>query len=97
MKHNKCVPIIMIKLNENKEYPKLLGNNGSWTNLLQEEMFSEYPAVLIWQFLTPYMGVIGLYFPNFMYFSTYFSMFMIYFPKCEGKGSFPKSQIKSMI
>ena len=22
---------------------------------------------------------------------------MIYFPKCEGKGSFPKSQIKSLI
>ena len=51
-------------------------------------------------FLQPYMGVIlnrkmvfifqiscilVLIFPNFM----------TYFPKCEGKGSFPKSQIKS--
>ena len=32
----------------------------------------------------------GLYFPNFMYFSTYFPYFMIYFPKCKGKGSFHK-------
>ena len=32
----------------------------------------------------------GLYFPNFMYFSTYFpNCYDIYFPKCEGKGSFP--------
>ena len=38
----------------------------------------------------------GLYFPNFMYFSTYFPNFSKYFPKCEGKGSFLKSQIKSL-
>ena len=25
-----------------------------------------------------------------------FPFFRIYFPKCEGKGSFPKSQIKSL-
>ena len=25
-----------------------------------------------------------------------FSIFMIYFPNCDGKGSFPKSQIKSL-
>ena len=25
-----------------------------------------------------------------------FPIFMIYFPKCEGKGSFPKSQIKTL-
>ena len=32
----------------------------------------------------------GLDFPNFMY------IYMICFPKCEGKGSFPKSLIKSL-
>ena len=45
MKPYKCVPIIRIKLNEIKEYPKILGNNGSWTNLLQEDMFSEYDEI----------------------------------------------------
>ena len=31
-----------------------------------------------------------------MYFSTYFPVVIKYFPKCEGKGSFLKSQIKSL-
>ena len=35
----------------------------------------------------------GLYFPNFMYFRTYFPNFSDIFPKCEGKCSFPNSQI----
>ena len=43
MKHNKCVPIIRITLNKIKEHP--LGNNGSWTNLLQGDIFSEYDKV----------------------------------------------------
>ena len=38
----------------------------------------------------------GLYFPNFMYFSTYFPNFNKTFPTCEGKGIFLKSQIKSL-
>ena len=46
------------------------------------------------------MGVIPspkmAFFPNFMNFGTDFPFFMIYFPKCEGKGSFPKSQINSL-
>ena len=36
------------------------------------------------------------FFPNLMYFSTYFPIFIIYYPKCEGKGSFPKSHINSL-
>ena len=54
----------------------------------------------IWPFVTPYMRVIPnptiAFFPNFMYFSSYFPIFIIYFPKCEGKGSVPKSQINSL-
>ena len=55
----------------------------------------------IWPFLPIYIEVIpnpkdGLYFPNFMHFSTPFSIFFIYFPKFEGKGKVPKSQIKSL-
>ena len=38
----------------------------------------------------------GLYFPNFMYFSTYFPIFYDIFSQREGKGSFPKSQIKTL-
>ena len=55
----------------------------------------------IWQFLPPYMGVIpnpkmAFIFPISCIFALIFPRFMKYFPKCEGKGSFPKSQIKSL-
>ena len=48
-------------------------------------------------FLRPYMGVIpnpknGLYFPNLCILVLIFPTFMIYFPKCERKGSFPNPQ-----
>ena len=52
----------------------------------------------IWPFLRPYMGVI----PNpkmaFIFpISCILALILIkYFPKCVGKGSFPKSQIKSL-
>ena len=54
-----------------------------------------------WPFLTPYMGVIpnpkmAFIFPISCILVLIFPFFMIYFPKCEGKGSFPKSQIKSL-
>ena len=39
----------------------------------------------------------GLYFPNFVRFSTFFPNFKKYFSKCEGKGSFLKSQMKSLL
>ena len=55
----------------------------------------------IWPFLPPYMGVIpnpkmAFIFPISCILVLIFPIFMIYFPKCEGKGSFPKSQIKSL-
>ena len=55
----------------------------------------------IWPFLSPYMGVIpnpkmAFIFPISCILVLIFPIFMIYFPKCEGKGSFPKSQIKSL-
>ena len=54
-----------------------------------------------WPFLTPYMGVIPnpkmvFIFPISCILVLIFPFFMIYFPKCAGKGSFPKSQIKSL-
>ena len=56
----------------------------------------------IWPFLPPYMGVIpnpkmAFIFPNSCILVLIFPIFLIYFPKCEGKGSFPKSEIKSLI
>ena len=58
--------------------------------------------VFIWPFLTPYMGVIPnpkmvFIFPISCILVLIFPFFMIYFPKCAGKGSFPKSQIKSLL
>ena len=55
----------------------------------------------IWPFLTPYMGVIPnpkmvFIFPIICILVLVFPFVMIYFPKCEGKGNFPKSQIKSL-
>ena len=52
----------------------------------------------IWPFLPPYMVVI----PNskmafiFPISGILVPIFMIYFAKCESKGSFPKSQIKTL-
>ena len=55
----------------------------------------------IWPFLPPYMGVIpnqkmAFIFPISCILVFIFPIFMIYFHKCEGKGSFQKSQIKSL-
>ena len=66
-------------------------------------IFDKMTAVsdFIWPFLTPYMGVIPnpkmvFIFPISCILVLIFPFFMIYFPKCAGKGSFPKSQIKSL-
>ena len=45
-----------------------------------------------WPFLPPYMGVIPS--PKMAFI---FPIFTIYIPKCEGKGCFPKFQIKSQL
>ena len=53
----------------------------------------------IWPFLWPYMRAIpkGLHFPNFMcILALIFPILIKHFPKCEGKCSFLKSQIKSL-
>ena len=53
----------------------------------------------IWPFLRPYMGVIlnpkmVFIFPMTCILALIFPIVIKYFPKCEGKGSFLKSQIK---
>ena len=53
-------------------------------------------------FLRPYMGVIpnpkmAFIFPISCNLALIFPILIKYFPKCVGKGSFPKSQIKSLI
>ena len=59
------------------------------------------PSDFIWPFLAPSMGVIpnpkmAFIFPISYILVLIFPISMIYFPECEGKGSFPKSQIKSL-
>ena len=61
-------------------------------------MFSDF----IWPFLPPYMGVIpnpkmAFIFSISCILVLIFPIFMLYLPKCEGKGSFPKSKIKSLV
>ena len=56
----------------------------------------------IWPFLRPYMGVIpnpkmAFIFPISCILALIFPILIKYFPKCVGKGSFPKSQIKSLM
>ena len=56
----------------------------------------------IWPFLRPYMGVIPnpkmvFIFPISCILALIFPILIKYFPKCVGKGSFPKSQIKSLL
>ena len=55
----------------------------------------------IWPFLRPYMGVIpnpkmAFIFPISCILALIFPILIKKFPKCVGKGSFPKSQIKSL-
>ena len=55
-----------------------------------------------WPFLGPYMGVIpnpkmAFIFPNSCILALIFPILIKYFPKGEGKGSFLKSQIKSLV
>ena len=55
----------------------------------------------IWPFLPPYMGDVpnqkmAFIFPISSILVLIFPIFMIYFPKCERKGSFSKSQTKSL-
>ena len=66
-------------------------------NFIYENAFSDF----IWPFLRPYMGVIpnpkmALIFPISCVLALIFPILIKYFPKCEGKGSFPKSQINSL-
>ena len=56
----------------------------------------------VWPFLTPNMSVIPnpkmvFIFPISCILVLIFPFFMKYFPKCAGNGSFPKSQIKSLM
>ena len=56
----------------------------------------------IWPFLRPYMGVIpnpkmDFIFPNSRILALIFPILIKYFHKCEGTGSFLKSQIKSLL
>ena len=55
-----------------------------------------------WPFLRPYMGVIpnpkmAFIFPISCILALIFPILIKCFPKCVGKGSFPKSQIKSLL
>ena len=55
----------------------------------------------IWPFLRPYVGVIPnpkmvFIFPISCILALIFPIVIKYFPKCEGKGSFLKTQIKSL-
>ena len=71
--------------------------NIASTSLSHAVTFSDF----IWPFLPPYMGVIpnpnmAFIFPISCILVLIFPISIVYFPKCEGKGSFPKSQIKSL-
>ena len=64
-------------------------------------MYVKHISDFIWPFLRPYMGVIpnpkmAFIFPISCILALIFPILIIYFPKCVGKGSFPKSQIKSL-
>ena len=72
---------------------------------LNEGDFSKLQKGVQWFYLailTPNMGVIPnpkmvFIFPISCILVLIFPFFMIYFPKCAGEGSFPKSQIKSLV
>ena len=62
-------------------------------NMVQVHKNCDYSRDFILPFLPPHKIIcikIGIYFPNFVYFGDFF-------PKCKGKGGFPKSQIKPLL
>ena len=75
---------------------KMKSNNPN-LDLVSINGYSDF----IWPFLRPYMGVIpnpkmAFIFPISCILALIFPILIKYFPKCVGKGSFPKSQIKSL-
>ena len=76
-------------------------SSSTYMEYRSAELFFLYSDFIL-PFLPPYMGVIptpkmALIFQISRILVLVFPIFMIYFPKCEGKGSFPKSQIKSLL
>ena len=81
----------------------LLGENyfQGQKNIVIDKFPPITPSDFIWPFLRPYMGVIPnpkmtFIFPISCILAHIFLILIKYFPKCEGKGSFLKSQIKSL-
>ena len=59
-------------------------------------LYTDHSVILFGHFYCHLQSKNGLYFPNFRYLVLICQILMIYFPKYEGKCSFPKSQIKSL-
>ena len=73
----------------------------NFTDMLIIKGYILWLSDFIWPFLRPYMGVIpnpkmAFIFPISCILALIFPILIKYFPKCVGKGSFPKSQIKSL-
>ena len=66
-------------------------------------LFCKIPPMRnFWPFLPPFMEVIpnsklAFIYPISCILALIFPIFIKYFPKCSGKDSFPKSQIKSLL
>ena len=81
----------------NWEWGQILAPYKRAENPLRVNIFSDF----IWPFLRPYIGVIpnpkmAFIFPISCILALIFPILIKYFPKCVGKGIFPKSQIKSL-
>ena len=89
---------------------ELLSNNSLFVGQLYEDKSLAlrardlifFTSDFIWPFLRPYMGVIpnpkmAFIFPISCILALIFPILLKYFPKCEEKGYFPKSQINSLF
>ena len=90
-----CLPWINLKVKMNCFSAYLLAVTVTLSIIY---IYSDF----IWPLLTPYVEFIPnpkmvFIFPISCILVLIFPFFMIYFPKSAGKGSFPKSQIKSLI
>ena len=86
-----------------QELRRKIGNQNHQDELTdrQKQLNPTRGSDFIWQFLRPYMGVIpnpkvAFIFPISCILALIFPNLKKYFPKCEGKGSFFKFQIKSL-
>ena len=97
------LPVEAMQIHRSVSKIKIEIQKKIWTSRYGKRVLNvAFVSDFIWPFLRPYMGVIPIpkmafIFPISWILALIFPIFIKYFPKYEGKGTFPKFQIKSLF